>query len=107
VDECFRLGWRGREQVTVARHIGRATTAADPSQEPRTIKYTYSVTACVMSYRLAKVLQLPESAEVGVRFCKPGEGQNHRAKLDAEDSDIPTSSRPTVNRQINTCCRAQ
>jgi len=72
VDECFRLGGRGRGQVTVARHIGRATTAADPSQEPRTIKSIYSVTACVMSSRLAKVLQLPEPAEVGVRFCKTG-----------------------------------
>jgi hypothetical protein len=55
VDECFRLGGRGRGQVTVARHIGRATTAADPSQEPRTIKSIYSVTACVMSFRLAKL----------------------------------------------------
>ncbi len=54
----------------------------------------------------AMVLQLPEPAEVGVRFCKPGKRQYHSAKLDAEDSDIPTSSRPTVIRQINTCCRA-
>ncbi len=45
------------------------------------------------------VLQLPEPAEVGVRFCKPGKRQYHSDKLDAEDSDIPTSSRPTVIRQ--------
>ena len=99
VDECFRLGGRGLGQVTVARHIGRATTAADPSQEPRTIKSTYSVTACVMSYRLAKVLQLPEPAEVGVRFCKPGERQYHSAKHDAEDSDITTVILPAVDRR--------
>jgi hypothetical protein len=107
-------GWAGggRGQVTVARHIGRATTAIDPSQEPRTIKSIYSVTACVMSFRLAKVLQLPEPAEVGVRFCKPGKRQYHSDKLDAEDSDtkdsdMSTSSQPTVNRQIITYCRAQ
>jgi hypothetical protein len=58
------------------------------------------------------VLQLPEPAEVGVRFCKPGKRQYHCAKLDTEDSDtedsdMSTSSRPAVNRQIITYCRAQ
>jgi hypothetical protein len=58
------------------------------------------------------VLQLPEPAEVGVRFCKPGKRQYHSDKLDAEDSDtkdsdMSTSSQPTVNRQIITYCRAQ
>jgi hypothetical protein len=51
---------------------------------------------------LRLVLQLPEPAEVGVRFCKLGERQYHSAKLDTEDSDtedsdMSTSSRPTVN----------
>ena len=91
----LQAGRAGRGQVTVARHIGRATTAADPSQEPRTIKSTYSVTACVMSYRLAKVLQLPEPAEVGVRFCKPGKRQYRSAKLDTEDSDTEDSDMST------------
>ena len=97
-------GWAGGGwgQVTVARHIGRATTAIDPSQEPRTIKSIHSVIACVMSFRLAKVLQLPEPAEVGVRFCKPDRRRHRSAKLDTEDSDtgdsdMSTSSRPTVN----------
>ncbi len=50
-----------------------------------------------------KVLQLPEPAEVGVRFCKPGKRRHRSVKLDTEDSDtedsdMSTNSRPTVNR---------
>ena len=51
---------------------------------------------------LVLVIQLPEPAEVGVRFCKLGKRRHRSAKLDTEDSDtadsdMPTSSRPTLH----------
>ncbi len=73
------------------------SASADQGSEP----------ASVAASRSPSVLQLPEPAEVGVRFCKPGERQYHCAKHDTEDSDVSTSSRPTVNGQTNTHCRAE
>jgi hypothetical protein len=46
------------------------------------------------------VLQLPEPAEVGVRFCKPGRRRHRSAKLDTEDSDTETQTcLPAVDRR--------
>ncbi len=46
--------------------------------------------------KLEVIVLLPEFAEVGVRFCKPGKRQYHSAKHDTKDSDISSS----VNQRL-------